>query len=255
MATKRRKNRERLSPYYTWAIYADSGIGKTTLSATAPSPFFLDSNQGLLSVDGRPGFEHVRRTPVTSWRQLERAYDNFSGTGKKDWSKSKTVVFDHYDDIQGLVLDELTEQAAEKDPRRMADETQQREWGIMLNRLRRLMRKYKALPMHKILILSVAEDRVTGRLEPALSGQFRKQLPYYCDMIGYLYIRKGKRILDFRTREEFIAKCRPWWWTDKQRRIVVPDIDEDPKFLTNLFQSIAAGPGGNTSNAANKESK
>src|SRR5690606_20354627 len=137
----RKKNVKRpsLSAFYTWVIYADSGVGKTTLAATAPKPFFLDSNVGLLSIDGRPGFEHVRRTPIGNWRQLENAYKNFMGTGSKDWRRFETVVFDHFDDIQGLVLDDLTEQAAEKDPRRPIDETQQREWGIMLNRLRRLL--------------------------------------------------------------------------------------------------------------------
>ena len=245
-----------ISPYWTWAIYADSGAGKTTLAATAPKPMFLDSNQGLLSILGRPGFEHVRRTPVTNWRQLEEAYDNFSGTGQHDWTKFQTIVFDHFDDIQGLILDELTEQAAQRDPRRMLDETQQREWGIMLNRLRRIMRKFKALPMHKILIFAAAVNNETGKLEPSLSGKLRNQLPYFCDMIGYLRIGKGgKRILSFDERStRYLAKCRPWWWTADDRRIIVPDVADDPKFLTHLFESIAAGPKGATVNrGTNKE--
>lgn len=240
---KRTNTKPRLSLYYTWGIYADSGIGKTTLSATAPKPMFLDSNQGLLAVENRPGFEHVRSTVIRRWRDLERSYDNFTGTGKRDWTKFQTVVFDHFDDIQGLVLDDLTEQAAQRDTRRMIDETQQREWGIMLNRLRRLIRKYKALPMHKILILSMEEDKVTGRLGPSLSGKLRVQLPYFCDMIGYLHISKrGQRILSFSTNERYVAKCRPWWIEERDRRFMIPDIAEDPSFLTNLFRSIAAGP-------------
>jgi hypothetical protein len=237
----------------TWAIYADSGVGKSTLSATSPNPFFLDSNQGLLSILHRPGFEHVRRKAIHDFEGLESAYRNFRGTGGKNWTKTGTIIFDHFDDIQGQVLDELTEVAASKDPRRSKDETQQREWGIMLNRLRRLLRKYKALPMHKILIISAGEDKITGRKQPAIQGALGRQLPYFCDMIGYLRVRKGKRILSFdELSDDYLAKCRPWWWTREQKRIVIPDVADDPKFLTNLFRSIAAGPGA-SHHAANKE--
>lgn len=233
----RTKKRESLQKYYTFGLYADSGVGKTTLAATAPKPIFLDSNQGLLSIDGRPGFEHVRSAPVTSIAEFESAYDNFTGTGKKNWTRYQTVVFDHFDDIQALVLDELNEETVSRDSRRMRDLTDQKEWGIMGNRLKRFIRQYKRLPMHKILIFGVGIDRNTGQMIPNLQGQLRSSIGYFCDFIIYMRIGKGgRRYLHFKPRDEFLAKARPWWWTEDRVRV---DF-KDTKFLTHLFDRIAA---------------
>lgn len=227
-----------LQRYYTFALYADSGVGKTSLAATAPKPLFLDSNQGLLSIEGKPGLEHVRGVPITSIAEFEEAYDNLTGTGSKNWeNKFETVVFDHYDDIQAIVLDELNKEKVDKDPRRIRDLADQQEWGIMGNRLKRFLRQYKALPMHKILIFGVGQDKVTGQLTPALQGQLRQSIGYFCDFIIYMRIGKGgKRYLHFKPRQEFIAKARPWWWTED--RVVVDP--KDTQYLTRLFERIAA---------------
>lgn len=226
-----------LQKYYTFGLYAESGVGKTTLAATAPLPRFLDSNQGLLAIQGRPGFEQVRSSPIHTIEQFERAYDNFTGTGKRDWTKHKTVVFDHFDDIQSIVLDELNEETVNRDSRRMRDLADQKEWGIMGNRLKRFIRQYKRLPMHKILIFGVSQDRVTGQIVPNLQGQLRSSIGYFCDFLIYMRIGKGgKRYLHFKPRNEFLAKARPWWWTE-DRVLVDPT---DTKFLTHLFDRIAA---------------
>lgn len=240
----KKKRRTRGDPgrwkYQTWAIFADSGVGKTTLAATAPRPRFLDSNKGMLSISGRPGFEHVRSFPVSGIKDLDKAYDNFTGTGRRDWTKTGTVVFDHFDDIQALVLDDLTTSAAERDSRRTPDEPTQKDWGVMGNRLRRYIRKFKSLPMHKILIFAVKEDKITGKLVPNLSGQLQGQLPYFCDVIAYMRIAKGgKRMLYLDGTDRYLAKCRAWWLP---RRKWVVKMD-DTKFMTRLLKLIAAGPG------------
>ena len=99
--------------WQTFCIYGASGAGKSTLAATAPHPYILDSNQGLLSIAGRKGFEHVRGDDVHSMADLDAVYANCTGTGEHDWTKKfDTVVFDHFDDIQGIVLDLLADRAA-----------------------------------------------------------------------------------------------------------------------------------------------
>lgn len=240
MGMKGRRRRESLMKWQTWALFADSGVGKTTLAATAPRPRFLDSNQGMMSIHRRPGFEHVRSMVIRGISDLDRAYDNLSGTGRVDWTKTGTVVFDHFDDIQGIVLDELTLQGAERDSRRQPDEPQQRDWGIMGNRLRRYIRKFKALPMHKVFILSVGSDKITGQAVPNLKGQLRQDLPYFCDVIAYMRVVKGgRRVLYLDGNDQFLAKCRAWW-LPKRKWIVRLD---DTTMLTRLFRLIAAGPG------------
>lgn len=247
MATTRKRRRKRRSssddpqhwPWKTIVLYGDSGVGKTTLAATAPKPMILDSNMGLLSIDHRPGYEHVRSKPVSSMSHLERYYDRFKGSRKPSWKgRYETVVFDHFDDIQGIVLDELTDAAAERDPRRL-DDPAQKDYGIMGNRLRRHIRKYKSLPVHKIMIHATGMDKVSGKAQPNLIGQLRNQLPYFADIIIYMRVSpKGARYIYLDGTDDYVAKCRAWWI--KERRIRVPE--NDPKFLTNFLARIAAGP-------------
>lgn len=238
------------SQWSTIVLYGPSGGGKTTLSATAPKPLVADSNQGVLSIADRPGFEHVRSEDVHSIKDLERIYDNCTGTGQHDWSKKfRTIVFDHWDDIQDIVLNELGEKRVEKernagregDP----DQIEQREYGIMGNRLRRFLRKFKRVPMHKILICGEKEDRETGRMRPAMVGALAQQLPYFADHTMYLRIGgKGRRFLHLDSTDEFYAKTRAWWIPEDQRKIRVRF--EDTKALTKLLARIAAGPGEST---------
>lgn len=230
------------SRHSTIVIYGPSGGGKTTLSATAPKPLFLDSNKGLLSIAGREGFDHVRGIDVNSMDDLDRVYDNCTATGKRDWSKKfQTINFDHFDDIQGIILDGLADRAVEKDERRDPDAIEQREYGIMGNKLRRYLRKFKRVPMHKILICSETQDFETGRLRPALIGAMKNQLPYFADHTLYLRIgSKGRRYLHLDPTDDFYAKTRAWWLPEEARKIRINF--NDTKQLTDLLALIAAGP-------------
>lgn len=237
----------------TWIIYGPSGIGKTTLAATAPRPAFLDSNRGLLSIAGRKGLEHVQSEDISKFKDLERAYTNFKGTGKKDWRKLfDTIVFDHFDDIQAIVMEELGHKRKERDERKDLDEAEQKDWGVMATRLKRILRNFKTVPIHKILICGEATDNETGRLRPSLQGQLKTQLPYFADHTMYLRLdKKGRRWLHLDSTDEAYAKTRAHWLPPEYRKMQVPFTDT--KFLTKLFATIAAGPKGVSSRAANQE--
>lgn len=227
----------------TIVLYGPSGGGKTSLAATAPRPIFLDSNQGMLSIIGRPGLTHVKGVDVHNMQDLDRAYAKCTGTDpKRRWDKMyDSIVFDHFDDIQAIVLEELGDKAVAKDDRRDQDETQQREWGIMGNRMRRYIRKFKRVPMIKVLICGEMEDRETGRMRPNLQGALKNQLQYFTDHVMYLGIgKKGKRFIGLDPTDDYYAKTRAWWLPVEQRRIDVPFADT--KFLTNLLGLFAAGP-------------
>jgi hypothetical protein len=228
----------------TFVLYGPSGAGKTSLTATAPRPAFLDTNKGLLSIAGRPGFEHVHAEDINDFTGLERAYDNFTGTGKRDWRKKyDTLVVDHFDDIQAIIMEQLGERRHERDERKDIDESEQKDWGVMATKLKRILRKYKTLPIHKILICGEKDNKEDGRLMPSLQGQLGNSLPYFADHTMYLRIGKnGKRYLHLDSTDDFYAKTRAWWLTPEQRKIQVPF--DDTTALTKLFALIAAGPKG-----------
>lgn len=233
--------------YQTIAIYGPSGVGKSTLAATAPRPYFCDSNQGLLSIADRPGMEHVRGDdimPETAMQSLDEVYANMKGTGEKDWSKKyDTIVFDHFDDIQAMILDNLVEKALAKDESREPDAIEQREWGIMATKLKRYLRKFKAVKATKILIISEKEDFETGKVRPNLSGQLKDQLNYFCDHVFYMrFGSKGRRYLELDKGRRWDGKFRAWWIPPEERKIRIQF--DDVTTLTTLLAKIAAGPQG-----------
>lgn len=228
-------------PWRTVVLYGPSGVGKTSVACTAPNVMVMDSNQGLLSVENKPGFDKVASRPIFSNDDLEKAYDHFTGTRSPSWKgKYETISFDHIDDIQQIVLMELTETAAEKDDRRLGDDPAQREWGVMANRLIRHIRRFKSLPCHKILICSVGTDQMSGQAIPNMSGQMREKLPYFADLIFYMgYGKGGKRFIQLQPSSKYLCKCRAWWMSDV-KRLAVPE--DDTNFMTDLLNRIAAGP-------------
>lgn len=230
--------------YQTWCIFGASGVGKTALSATAPTPYICDSNQGLLTIADRPGLEHIRGDEVRDMSDLDEVYNNFTGTGQDDWSKKfATISFDHFDDIQGIILDALADRAMEKDSSREADQLEQREYGIMGNKLRRYLRKMKKLKKHKILICGEMINNESGRLQPRLLGAMKNELPYFCDHVAYLRVgKKGVRYLHLNPGDEWMAKTRARWLTAEQRKIRIEE--DDLTALTKLFDLVAAGPNG-----------
>lgn len=111
----------------------------------------------------------------------------------------------------------------------------------MGNKLRRYVRKFKRIPMHKILICGVKEDFESGQMKPSLIGAMGTNLPYLVDHTMFLRVNsKGVRYIHLDPTDEFYAKTRAYWLKPEERKIKV-DFN-DPRALTKLFDRIAAGP-------------
>lgn len=229
------------SLYPTVGVFGSSGVGKTTLAATAMRPLIADSNDGTMSIDHVPEFAHIQRVRIQGLKDLDTLYDNLTGTGTKNWKgKFNTVVFDHFDDIQQIILAELAERA--QDNREEPDLIEQREWGIMANKLRRYLKKMKRIPLVKVLIMGEKYMEQEDWMYPSLSGQMREQLPYFCDHVIYLRANdKGMRYMHLNPKQgAFYAKTRARWLTPEERKIRVR-LD-DYTLLGDLMRKIAEGP-------------
>lgn len=228
----------------TTVIYGPSGAGKTSLSATAPKPLVVDSNKGLAVLLHRPEFEHVQAVDFVSMKTLDRLLKHFRGQRKPHYARIfNSCIFDHFDDIQAHSLEQLGLKGAERDSRRDPDILELRDWGKMGNQLRRYIRSFKSVPVHKILICGEREDQ-EGLWRPALLGSLKEQLPYFADDILYL---DRKHWLWFDSTDRFYAKTRAWWLkpggaikkTKKgQRFMEIPFTSSDT--LTKLYERIVA---------------
>lgn len=240
--------------YPTIGIFGMAGAGKTSLAATAGRLLIADSNEGTMAIDHVPEFAHVRRVRVKSMADLDGVYDNMTGTGHKNWSKKFDVIsLDHFDDIQSIILDKLAERAS--DTREEPDQIEQREYGIMANKLRRYLRKMKAIPKVKILIMGERLNEHEGWMYPSLIGQMRDQLPYFLDHCIYLRVNdKGVRYAHLNPKAgEFYAKTRARWLTSEERKIRF-DLD-NYTLLADLIEKIRRGPGDDRKRRKKKSAK
>jgi hypothetical protein len=176
-------------------------------------------------------------------KDLDVIYDNMTGTGQRNWKgKYGTLVMDHFDDIQHIILDQLAEKAS--DTREEPDQIELREYGIMANKLRRYLRKLKKIPVVKILIMGEKFMEQEGWMYPSLVGQMKDQLPYFLDHCIYLRVNdKGVRFLQLNPKSgEFYAKTRARWLSPEERKIRF-DLD-NYTLLADLMEKIRRGPGG-----------
>lgn len=239
---------KKLSPetaFVTFAIHGFSGVGKTTLAATAPKPIlFLNKDNGLMSLLHLPQFRDVEHEDITSVAHFERCLRNLRGLGKHDWAKKYkggTVVIDDMSSVQDMVMEELQVKAKERDERRELDDATQKEYGVMGNRLRRWLRAIKMIPMHRIIVSAAAPSKDDGQIIPGLVGAMKFKMPHMMDALIYMRHatdKSGNRVLLLDGTEEYLAKTRAWWLPKK----IIIHVGERRATLTDLIAKIAHGP-------------
>jgi|MudIll2142460700_1097286.scaffolds.fasta_scaffold00005_50 hypothetical protein len=165
-------------------VYGDSGVGKTVFASGFPKPFVIASEEGLLSVAG----QDVDYVSITSWAQLEEIYLHLLKTESKKTYQS--VVVDSFTTLQQLALAYVLEQNGRQFP-------EQRDWGMLLELMRRFMRQMADLPYHIVFIcLSGTEkDDLTGivREKPSIVGRMAAEAPAYVDVVMHLTVEMNRK--------------------------------------------------------------
>lgn len=187
-------------------VHAFSKVGKTTLAGTCPPPVlfldaegrtrFLPSARNVTAMYGRPvrltqwvpsgppplydGTWDICVVQCNDWMTVEAAYQ---------WLMQGQHHF------QSLVLDSITEiQRRCREALKGTEVMKIQDWGTLLDRMSRIIRGFRDLTLHPTRPLSVvmfiAETRQRGeggKWKPAMQGQIEIALPYWMDVIGYLY--------------------------------------------------------------------
>lgn len=189
-------------------VHADSKVGKSTLAATAPLPIvaldaeggwaFMSHSTYLASIYGRPlniihwdpctgppprydGTWEICVATVQTWRSLECAY-NWLVQGSSH--NFRTIVMDSISELQRRCKQNIVAPT---------EQMQQQHWGTLLMLMDAVIRGLRDLkddPYNPIEVaVFIAETRTTdGKWRPYLQGQITIALPYWMDIVGYLYI-------------------------------------------------------------------
>ena len=178
-------------------IHADSKIGKTTLSATSPVPILaLDAEGGwkflpmrMIQWDptqGPPpiwdGTWDVCHVIIRSWATVQYAYQ-WLQMGQHNF---RSVVVDSISEMQRR----LKESLFGNEQMRIQD------WGALLSQMDATIRGLRDLTLHPVNPVQVAifiaetRQRQDGKWVPYMQGQISIALPYWMDIVGYLFVQE-----------------------------------------------------------------
>lgn len=183
-------------------LHGDSKAGKSTAAYTLPAPrLLIDAERAYRWLPGRKVFWNpITQAPpeppvqyedgtwnwetcvviVRDWGIFERTY-RWLNEGIHPF---KSVIIDSITEIQVKIKQQITSGDLEQ---KLAFEG----WNTVMVRTEGLSRDFRDLTEHPTHPVSVAITAMTefkdGKWRPSVQGQSSKKLPYFFDVIGYVY--------------------------------------------------------------------
>ena len=191
-------------------VHADTKVGKSTFANTSPAPrLLLDAEAAYRFLPGTKVFwDPMREAPpqVGKGRIDPRSADVVD----VDWETCVVIVRDYSAVIKAyewlnagshpfvsVILDSISEvQKRCKDSMRSIDEAMdQRKWGALLDHMEWLVRGLRDLtehpvrPLQAVVLTSMTTQR-DGKWRPYVQGQLAVTMPYFLDVIGYMFVHE-----------------------------------------------------------------
>lgn len=192
---------------------------KTSIAQTAASPVTLDFDRGAHRSALR---RQVAR--FDCWADVVQA-------GKdKLFDPYETVVIDtigHCLDLLGIaIVDE-----SPKNGNRNGGLSIQG-WGVLKTRFGSWVRGFRAEGKQIVMLAHEKEEKDGDNrlMRPAISGGSYGVVMEMCDLVGYLSVRNGKRVLDFNPTDQYHGKNSAGW-----KPVPVPDLKTSGTFLADLL--------------------
>lgn len=235
--TSSRQNLEQGVKVLTWA---ESGMGKTTLCATAPRPVILSAESGLLALNkknleklyGVANPEISYDTPIIQITTVQDLVDaQLWFQGAHEASYFDTICMDSISEIGETVL--TNAKRTVKDPRQA--------YGELIDKMEMVIRAYRDMPRKHLYITAKAEamkDELTGIVKygPSMPGaKLGQKLPYFFDEVFRLGVNKTPQGVSYR-----FLQTQPDLQNIAKDRSGALDAMEQPH-LTHVFNKILQG--------------
>lgn len=218
-------------------VYGPSGIGKTVLSATLPTPLLLSAESGSLSLKqknlerlygvGNPSITYnMPMILITNVQDLTDAYRWCTESNEAKGFQS--IALDSLSEIAETVLNNAKRQV--KDPRQA--------YGELIEKMETTIRAFRDLPNKHVYMSAKMEpnkDELTGitRYGPSMPGkQLSVKLPYFFDEVFRLGVNKDAQGVPFR-----FLQTQPDLQYEAKDRSGSLDAMEYPH-LSNVFSKI-----------------
>lgn len=177
-------------------IHGDSKVGKSWLADTSPTPrLCLDAEGG---VDWTPS-RKIEWDPVTqqppvndgTWDTcVVRVHSYQTIDFARQWLASgqhpfKSVSMDSVSEVQQRCIDAIAGM----------EQMRTQDWGELLRKMTALVREFRDYTLHStnpleaVVLVAMSKQDQNGKWRPDAQGQLFNKLPYYFDLIGYLFIQ------------------------------------------------------------------
>lgn len=228
----------------SFVIHGESGSGKSWLADTMPAPrLILDAEGGSRFTPSQPKvyWDPMLEEPpmgqetviviVRDFHVMQQVFQ-WLNTGRHDF---RSVGLDSVTELQKRCIDSI----AGTSQMRIQD------FGELLRSMEGLVRQFRDLWMHPVTPIPVCclitttkiDDKGTYR--PHVQGQLNLSLPYFVDIVGYLYTALNaetavmERKLLVTNQPGYIAKDR----TDRLgAEVIDPNIE---KMITQVYGTVA----------------
>lgn len=160
-------------------VYGESGVGKTVLCATAPTPIILSAEAGLLSLKK---FK-IPVIKISNLAEMTEAY-NWIKAGKQGADRFQTVCLDSITEMGEVVL--ANAKLTVKDPRQA--------YGELIEKITKLIKQFRDLEGKNVYMsakMERAKDELSGitMFGPSMPGQkMGPAMPYLFDEVFNLRI-------------------------------------------------------------------
>lgn len=227
-------------------IHGEAGVGKSWLADTAPAPRLMLDLEGRSKylpsepkVEWHPGTENP--PPAGDWVTCSVQVTDFDALARVyQWLASGQHPF------KSVILDSLMEgQKRLIDSIKGSDPLQTQDWGVVLRRLESLVRSYRDLAITaenpvEVVIFTCGSRDDDGLKRPLLQGQLSSTLPYYLDVVGYLYVTHTAENPEHLTRSMLVQPSPSAVAKDGTGKLQGPVIQEPN--IESIYHSLNGGP-------------
>lgn len=175
-------------------VYGAPGVGKTTFASTSEKPFFIDLENGALSICDK----HLTMTIVTNIKEFNEGIDYALKNG------FKSICIDSLTRYFDFLMDDVLARERRVKP-------QIQDYGTIVTEVKRLLWMLQSKSVNTIFICAEKEVEEDGRIKyrPALSSGLITTIPGIMDVVGYMYVTAtNERRLSVNASHKFYAKHR-----------------------------------------------
>jgi hypothetical protein len=191
-------------------VHAHSKVGKTWFGATTPAPrLILDAEGGTNWLPSEAEYRAYGVNPCyrTKWDPQQGPPPTPDGT----WDTCVVTIREYrtielvyqwlvsgQHSFRSVTLDSISEvQKRAKDNMVGIGTMRQQDWGDLLTHMEALIRNFRDLTLHPVrpvqaVVLVAFTKEQNGRHEAYVQGQLKTTMPYFLDVIGYLYPHIGE---------------------------------------------------------------